>query len=57
MANSMGVHMASFCLLSVVSALYSKTNESTADTRGQSQVHCTRQGSTADAKEPLALYF
>ena len=49
----MGVHMASFCLLSVVNALYSKTNESTADTRGQSQVHCTRQGSTADAKEPL----
>ena len=46
-----------FVLLSVVSALYSKQNESTADTRGQSQVHCTRQGSTADAKEPLALYF
>ena len=42
-------------LLSVVSALYLKTNESTADTRGQSQVHCTRQGSTADAKEPLGL--
>jgi hypothetical protein len=34
-----------------------ETNESTADTRGQSQVHCTRQGSTAYAKKTFGTVF
>jgi hypothetical protein len=33
-----------------------ETDESTADTRGQSQVHCTGQGSTTDAKKKTLIF-
>jgi hypothetical protein len=60
MANSMSVHVAIFVFVFFVECCKCtvlETNVSTGDTRGQSQVHCTRQGATADAKEPLTLYF
>jgi hypothetical protein len=57
MANSMSVRVAIFFFVECCKCTVLETNESTADTRGQSQVHCTRQGSTAYAKKPLALYF